>query len=381
MAPPREPPTTILPSPCTTIGQAVLDVAEDQVPSAAVPTWSPVPLKLGSSWPSASAAAGAARARARDRQGEGASAPESPSMNRVRHEWLPGAAVDWGLAPSVAGAGLAPPTRGVYHSQLAVGCQLDVRLGQPVAWTAEARRRAGIARVARPARTRCARTGATRRSTAGSPRARRRRARARGRPGAARAGSRARRARARPDPSARRSRPGRPRRVRAPSGARREVAQLERIGREVVEQVGVARAADVLVRARAGSSPRAPGRPRPGTRPAPRPGPAELPVSAPARLRALEVRARRRLRRPARRAWGRGRAARPARATRRAARPGPRTISGTRAEPSRNDILYQRPALAEQLAVVGREDDERVCRRARSRRAQRAPRRRARRGS
>ena len=61
MKPPREPPATILPSLCTIIGTRFSTLLKI-VASPAVPTCEPVPLKEGSSWPSASAAAGTASA-------------------------------------------------------------------------------------------------------------------------------------------------------------------------------------------------------------------------------------------------------------------------------------------------------------------------------
>ena len=227
---------------------------------------------------------------------------------------------------------------GCLSQPLGRSSQLDVRLGQELG-RAETHRPAGIAPAVRPVRTRCARTAARRPSRAGSPRARRRRAPAPRRRAAASAGSRARRARSRRDPSARRSRPG-----SAADAGRfrlgREVAQLERIGCEVVEQVGVAGAADVLVAA-APDHHEGAARPRRGTRRSPRRA-RRAPVSAGARLRPSKPAAAGR-RAASSASVGARSSCETGPATRPAARPGPRTISGTRAEPSRNDILYQSP--------------------------------------
>ena len=65
-------------------------------------------------------------------------------------------------------------------------------------------------------------------------------------------------------------------------------------------------------------------------------------------------------RRRARPASASRRGSRPAPSTRPGAMPGPASISGTRAAPSRKCILNHSPLLAEHVAVVGGEEDDRV---------------------
>ena len=216
--------------------------------------------------------------------------------------------------------------------------------------------------AASPVQPRCGRTGARRRSTAGSPRGRRRRGPGRVPRGGVRAGSRARAARS----------PARSQRCVALSPERscdghpgrlvREIVQLERIGLQVVEQIGVSRAADVLVAAAPDHHHRRRhafgqvlaehlGRSRGGARAARRRGSCpRSPRPPPARRRAP-------------RAWGRGRAGTPARHT-----------AGREARHARDQRDARRPleerhlvpeaALAQELAVVGGEEHERRVREA-----------------
>ena len=156
-----------------------------------------------------------------------------------------------------------------------------------------------------------------------------------------RAGSRARAARARPGPSARRSRPGR--RQRAPPlrdrprgcAARADRSRGRRAGRDRPRSGCTCAGSRLIITA---------GLWTPSARysPTASPGPPESPVSAAARL--VPSNSAPSAGAPARSASVGARSSCETGAwTRRAARRGPRTISGTREEPSRNDILYQRP--------------------------------------
>ena len=174
MKPPREPPTTTLPSAWTIIGRRFSTLLKIRF-SPAVPTWAPVPLKLVSSWPSASAVAGTMRATQAIARVNAQARQRRRRLSRVRHDFSWSRKLIWGAAPSVAGAALAPPIRGVYHSRTRDWASTLRSSRSP-----EGARPRGDCARALPARGLAADVHeAMRRSRAGSPRACRRRARAR----------------------------------------------------------------------------------------------------------------------------------------------------------------------------------------------------------